>query len=89
MTGASQEQRGARGPRAWGAMPRTAAAATIAVVFGLLLWAKLVLVTGHPRTAIAEPRKNEPSAAATAPPSGTGSGGVEGEHASAWEPGTE
>jgi hypothetical protein len=31
--------------------------ATAAVlVFGLLLWARLVLVTGHPRTATAEPR---------------------------------
>jgi hypothetical protein len=36
--------------------------ATAAVlVFGLLLWARLVLVTGHPRTATAEPRLKAPA----------------------------
>ncbi len=29
--------------------------AVIAVAFGLLLWARLILVTGHPRTATAAP----------------------------------
>lgn len=36
----------------------------VAIVFGLLLWAKLLLVTNHPRTAIADP---EPPPAPTAP----------------------
>lgn len=35
--------------------PRTVALLAVAVVFGLLLWAKLLLVTGHPRTALADP----------------------------------
>lgn len=35
--------------------PQTVALLAIAVVFGLLLWAKLLLVTGHPRTALADP----------------------------------
>ncbi|HYE01923.1 MAG TPA: hypothetical protein VD963_01680 [Phycisphaerales bacterium] len=35
----------------------------LVVALGLLLWAKLVLVTGHPRTAIARPD----SASETAP----------------------
>ncbi len=39
--------------------------ATAAVLaFGLLLWARLVLVTGHPRTATAEP---QPKATAPQP----------------------
>lgn len=29
--------------------------AVVAVAFGLLLWARLILVTGHPRTATAAP----------------------------------
>jgi hypothetical protein len=29
------------------------------VVFGLLLWARFLLVTGHPRTAIADPPQAE------------------------------
>ena len=29
--------------------------AAIAAAFGLLLWAKLILVTSHPRTALADP----------------------------------
>ena len=29
--------------------------ALVACCFGLLLWARLILVTSHPRTAIAEP----------------------------------
>lgn len=28
----------------------------VLVAFGLLLWARLVLVTGHPRTATADPQ---------------------------------
>lgn len=45
--------------------PRTMTLLAIAIVFGLLLWAKLILVTGHPRTALADP--NEQAAAAPAP----------------------
>ena len=30
--------------------------ALVLVAFGLLLWARFLLVTGHPRTAIAEPQ---------------------------------
>jgi len=30
--------------------------AIVLLAFGLLLWARFLLVTGHPRTAIAEPR---------------------------------
>lgn len=37
----------------------------VVVVFGLLLWARFLLVTGHPRTAIAEPpepaRQHQPA----------------------------
>ncbi len=29
--------------------------ACVLLAFGLLLWARFILVTGHPRTAIAEP----------------------------------
>lgn len=29
--------------------------ACVMLAFGLLLWARFILVTGHPRTAIAEP----------------------------------
>lgn len=39
-------------------LPRMFAAPTwlvVALAFGLLLWARFLLVTGHPRTAIAEP----------------------------------
>ncbi len=36
----------------------------VAIVFGLLLWARFVIITGHPRTAIAEP----PAAAAPGAP---------------------
>lgn len=38
---------------------------------GLLLWAKLILVTGHPRTAIAAPEASaaeRPALPVTAPP---------------------
>jgi hypothetical protein len=31
----------------------------VLVAFGLLLWARLVLVTGHPRTATADPQAPE------------------------------
>lgn len=31
----------------------------VALLFGLLLWAKLILVTGHPRTATAQPDPRE------------------------------
>jgi hypothetical protein len=35
------------------------------LVFGLLLWARFLLVTGHPRTAIAEPEaRSTPTAQA-------------------------
>lgn len=33
-----------------------------AITLGLLLWARFILVTGHPRTAIAEPAKAAQSA---------------------------
>ncbi len=36
----------------------------VAIVFGLLLWAKLLLVTNHPRTAIADPAPEPAPAAA-------------------------
>jgi hypothetical protein len=42
---------------------RSTAPILVAVVFGLLLWAKLLLVTNHPRTAIADPAPAPPSAA--------------------------
>lgn len=32
------------------------------VAFGLLLWARFLLVTGHPRTAIADPPQAHPVA---------------------------
>lgn len=38
--------------------PQTMALLAVAVVFGLLLWAKLLLVTGHPRTALADPEES-------------------------------
>ena len=28
----------------------------VILAFGLLLWARFIIVTGHPRTAVAEPR---------------------------------
>ncbi|MBX3357632.1 MAG: hypothetical protein KF745_04310 [Phycisphaeraceae bacterium] len=34
---------------------RRVAVGVVVVVFGLLLWAKLLLVTNHPRTAVADP----------------------------------
>ena len=37
------------------------------VVLGLLLWARFLLVTGHPRTAIAKPEASAPQAATQAP----------------------
>lgn len=45
---------------------RHAATLLIAAVFGLLLWARLLLVTNHPRTAIADPPAPTPVAPATA-----------------------
>jgi hypothetical protein len=36
----------------------------VVMAFGLLLWARLVLVTGHPRVATAEPRPAAPTEAA-------------------------
>lgn len=36
------------------------------LVFGLLLWARFLLVTGHPRTAIAEPMPGIPEPAVAA-----------------------
>lgn len=48
--------------------PGTMTLLAIAIVFGLLLWAKLILVTGHPRTALADPE--ERSAAAAPAPTG-------------------
>jgi hypothetical protein len=44
---------------------RHGATLLIAAVFGLLLWARLLLVTNHPRTAIADPPVT-PAAPATA-----------------------
>lgn len=41
----------------------------LVLVFGLLLWARFLLVTGHPRTAVADPhqlRGLPPAAASTA-----------------------
>ncbi|MBL8763860.1 MAG: hypothetical protein JNM07_06285 [Phycisphaerae bacterium] len=37
---------------------RIGALLLIAALLGLLLWARLVIVTGHPRTAIAEPDRS-------------------------------
>lgn len=31
----------------------------VVLAFGLLLWARLLLVTGHPKTAVAEPPRAE------------------------------
>jgi hypothetical protein len=42
-----------------------------AVVFGLLIWAKLQLVAGVPRTAIADPKPPHQSAPAADPVSPT------------------
>jgi hypothetical protein len=38
---------------------RLLGAIVVALILGLLLWAKLILVTGYPRTAVATPDKNE------------------------------
>lgn len=43
---------------------RGTGAALVLVVFGLLLWAKLLLVTNHPRTAVADPAEKEVPATA-------------------------
>jgi hypothetical protein len=37
----------------------------LVIVFGLLLWARFLLVTGHPRTALADP--HEPPGRASSP----------------------
>ncbi len=37
----------------------------VVVAFGLLLWARLVLVTGHPRTATADPQGTPAAGAGT------------------------
>lgn len=42
---------------------RVVALGAVVVVFGLLLWAKLLLVTGHPRTALADPDEQKASQA--------------------------
>lgn len=39
------------------------------LILGLLLWAKLLLVTNHPRTAVAVPRR-APTGTATVPTDG-------------------
>jgi hypothetical protein len=46
---------------------RYGATLLIAAVFGLLLWARLLLVTSHPRTAIADPPQQQGPATAAAP----------------------
>lgn len=46
---------------------RRTATLMVAVVFGLLLWAKLLLVTNHPRTAIADPEPASPASQLPAP----------------------
>jgi hypothetical protein len=38
----------------------------VVLVFGLLLWARFLLVTGHPRTAVADPPADQPHAAPVA-----------------------
>ncbi|MBC7834374.1 MAG: hypothetical protein H7Y88_04645 [Phycisphaerales bacterium] len=40
--------------------PSPARLGLLMVVLGLLLWAKLLVVTGYPRTAIADPDSIEP-----------------------------
>ncbi len=35
--------------------PQVARLGLVVLVFGLLLWARFILVTGHPRTAVADP----------------------------------
>lgn len=40
----------------------------VAACFGLLLWARLLLLTGHPRTAIADPSTHAPTPPAVAEP---------------------
>jgi hypothetical protein len=48
-----------------GAMSRRPSMFTLALLaFGLLLWARFLLVTGHPRTAIAEPPRQAQASAA-------------------------
>lgn len=44
--------RSSRGRCGW---PRPSFFTLAVLAFGLLLWARFLLVTGHPRTAIAEP----------------------------------
>jgi len=46
---------------------RLLGAVGVALILGLLLWAKLILVTGYPRTAIATPDKNDAPKAHTVP----------------------
>lgn len=50
---------------------RHAATLLIAAVFGLLLWARLLLVTNHPRTAIADPPATPVAPATASAPSET------------------
>lgn len=38
--------------------PTTLKLGLVVAVFGLLLWARFLLVTGHPRTAVADPAAN-------------------------------
>ncbi len=47
---------------------RRVAVMVMVVVFGLLLWAKLLLVTNHPRTAVADPEVNRSPVTAPAAP---------------------
>ncbi len=49
-----------------GVLPLTAFGVAV-VVMGLLLWARFLLVTGHPRTAIANPPIAAPEQAAGRP----------------------
>jgi len=41
---------------------RTTSFGAAVLVFGLLLWARLLLLTGHPKMAMAEPGNAEPAA---------------------------
>lgn len=42
------------------AIVRVSGFGLVCAVFGLLLWARFLLVTGHPRTAMAVPRPQSP-----------------------------
>ena len=66
MSGQAKERPSDAGAEARAKMlrPQTVALLAVAVVFGLLLWAKLLLVTGHPRTALADPDEKRPEGAA-------------------------